>query len=182
MNVFKHLLVIGSVLILVAACKPKADHAASAVPPDEKKAGDSSVQKAAEKVPADGLPPITLIEENGGQFSATTLPGNSILIFFSSDCDHCQREATEIEKNLAGFKNYHLFFISMNPFPAMKKFAETYKINNHHNIKFFRADGKTVFDALGSIQTPTICVYNSDKKLVKKFDGETKVDDILNVL
>jgi peroxiredoxin len=181
MNIFKPLLVIGSFLLFVAACKPKADHPAATVSPDEKKAGDSAVQKTTEKVP-DGLPPVTLIEESGRQFSATTLPENSILIFFSSDCDHCQREATEIEKNLAGFKNYHLFFISMNPFPVMKKFSETYKINNHHNIKFFRADGKTVFDALGSIQTPTICVYDRDKKLVKKFDGETKVDDILKVL
>jgi peroxiredoxin len=164
-------------LILFCSCQPKTETAAAAADTVKvKEPGAAGVKSVNE------LPQITLIEESGTRFSATTLPANSILIFFSSDCDHCQREATDVEKNIDGFKNYSLYFISMNQFSQMKKFAETYKLADKSNVKFLQADGATVFKAMGSIETPTICVYGKDKQLTKRFDGETKADLILKVL
>ncbi len=128
------------------------------------------------------LPPIILIEENGKQFSTRTLPGNTILILFGASCDHCQREATQIHENLKGFEGYTLYFISMDPFPVIHQFAKDYGINDQPNIHFVRADGSSVFHSLGYMQTPTILIYAHDRKLVKRFDGETKVQEILKIL
>src|SRR5580765_1146756 len=60
------------------------------------------------------LPAVILIEPNGKQFSTRSLSGNTILIFFGASCDHCQREATQIHKNLKSFERYTLYFISMD--------------------------------------------------------------------
>ena len=128
------------------------------------------------------LPPVTLIEPNGTQFSTRSLPGNTILIFFGANCDHCQREATQIHKNLKAFEHYTLYFISMDPFPVIDKFAQDYNINNQPNIRFMRADGASVSNSLGYLQTPTILVYAANRKLIRRFDGETKVEEILEVL
>ena len=128
------------------------------------------------------LPLVTLIEPNGRQFSTRSLPGNTILIFFGASCDHCQREATQIHKNLKGFERYTLYFISMDPFPVIDKFAQDYNINNQPNIRFMRADGASVSNALGHLQTPTILVYATNRKLIRRFDGETSVEEILKVL
>jgi cytochrome oxidase Cu insertion factor (SCO1/SenC/PrrC family) len=128
------------------------------------------------------LPSVILIERNGSQFSTRTLPGKTILIFFGAGCDHCQREATQIHDNLKRFEGYTLYFISMDPFPVIDKFAKDYGIGDRPNIRFLRADGASVSSSLGYVQTPTILVYAADRKLTKRFDGETKVEEILKVL
>lgn len=128
------------------------------------------------------LPAIILIEENGTQFSTRTLDGNVILILFGASCDHCQREATQIHENLKEFESYTLYFISMDPFPILHQFAKDYGINDQPNIHFVRADGGSVFHALGYMQTPTILIYDHNRKLLKRFDGETKVQEILKLL
>ena len=128
------------------------------------------------------LPDIILLDQNGKQYSARSLAGNTLLIFFGATCDHCQREATQIHKNLRAFDRYTLYFIALDPFPLINKFAEDYQINNQPNIHFARADGTTVFNSLGNIQTPTILIYAANRKLIKRFDGETKVEEILKLL
>ncbi len=128
------------------------------------------------------LPQVILIESSGRQFSTRSLPGNTILIFFGASCDHCQREATQIHVNLKRFEHYTLYFISMDPFPIINQFAQDYGIDNQPNIRFLRADGASVSNALGYLQTPTIFVYGTNRKLIKRFDGETGVEEILKVL
>jgi cytochrome oxidase Cu insertion factor (SCO1/SenC/PrrC family) len=128
------------------------------------------------------LPAVILIEPNGKQFSTQSLSGNTILIFFGASCDHCQREATQIHNNLKSFERYTLYFISMDPFPVINQFARDYGIDKQPNIRFMRADGASVSNSLGYLQTPTILIYASNRKLIKRFDGETKVEDILKVL
>jgi cytochrome oxidase Cu insertion factor (SCO1/SenC/PrrC family) len=129
-----------------------------------------------------GLPDITLIGPDGSQFSTNTLPGKTILIFFGADCDHCQREAQQIQRNLKEFDAHTLYFISMDPFPVIHKFAQTYGLQHQPNVHFVRADGGSVFRSMGYMKTPTICVYAANKSLTKRFDGETKIEAILKVL
>jgi len=128
------------------------------------------------------LPAVILIERSGKQFSARSLSGKTILIFFGASCDHCQREAPQIHKNLNGFEHHALYFISMDAFPVIDKFALDYGVNNQPNIRFVRADGASVANSLGYLQTPTILIYAANRKLIKRFDGETKVEEILKVL
>jgi cytochrome oxidase Cu insertion factor (SCO1/SenC/PrrC family) len=148
--------------------------------PKKEKQPEVQTQEAPTEV--NELPPIVLIEENGARFSVSGLSGNLVLIFFGADCDHCQREATEIYKNIGGFEHYTLYFVSLDPFPMITRFAKDYKLNTQSNIHFVRAEGSTVFKALGSFPTPTILIYSANKKLVKRFDGETKVEEILKLL
>ena len=138
--------------------------------------------KTLDQAEVNDLPQVTLIEPNGSQFSARSLPGNTMLIFFGASCDHCQREATQIHNNIQRFERYTLYFISMDPFPIIDKFAQDYGLNNQPNIRFMRADGASVSKSLGYLQTPTILIYAADRKLVKRFDGETVVEEILKVL
>ncbi len=166
----KRLILVGVVALFVTAtsCSSKSSKATEQI-------------KEAPREKSD-LPNITLIEEDGNQFSSATLSGNTILIFFGADCDHCQREAVQIHKNLKAFESYTLYFISMDPFPVIHKFANAYAISNQPNIRFLRADGRSVFSAMGNMSTPTICIFAGNKRLVKRFDGETKIEEILKLL
>jgi cytochrome oxidase Cu insertion factor (SCO1/SenC/PrrC family) len=138
--------------------------------------------KGATQPELNDLPEVVLIEPSGKQFSARSLPGNTILIFFGASCDHCQREATQIHNNIQRFEHYTLYFISMDPFPVINQFAKDYGIANQPNIRFMRADGASVSNSLGYLQTPTILIYAPNRKLIKRFDGETKMEEIVKVL
>ncbi len=128
------------------------------------------------------LPAITLVMITGERVMANTLPGNSIFIFFGPGCDHCQRQAEDMHRQLDTFKNYSLYFIATNPIPEIAHFAETYKLQGYPNIYFAQADGPEVMRVMGPLGVPTIYIYSGERSLVKRFVNETKVDEIAKFL
>src|SRR5258708_6083244 len=78
-------------------------------------------------------PYMKLIMPDGSLRTTRELPAKSILILYFPDCDHCQREATEISNQLKAFENYHLWFISTAVYPDIDQFAKKYKLAENHN-------------------------------------------------
>src|SRR6187399_428163 len=71
--------------------------------------------------------PLTLLDNT--QVNVKDLSGKNALIFFQPDCDHCQREAQEFERNLEAFNGTTLYFITSGPMDEIKAFADTYKLS-----------------------------------------------------
>ncbi len=168
-QIMKPFVIVFCITLSVAACNTRSS---------EKTAESSTVVKPE----INELPSVTLIDSINRPLSARSFGGNTILIFFSATCDHCQREATQIQQHLDSFRKYRLVFVAMDPFPVIEKFAKEYGIDGQPNIRFMRADGASVTASLGYIQTPTLLVYDSKRHLVKRFDGETPIDNVLAVL
>ncbi len=128
------------------------------------------------------LPAIPLTLISGERLMANSLAGNTILIFYIPDCDHCQREAEAIHSQLDVFKNYSLYFITASGTEEIKRFAETYRLNGLPNVFFARTTVADVIREMGPIGTPSLYIYSREKRLIKKFDGETTVAEIEAVL
>ena len=128
------------------------------------------------------LPPLMLTMLTGEKVMTSSLPGNTILVFFSPDCDHCQREAQDIQSKIAAFKKYNLYFIAPGLPADIQLFAETYHLTGYENVIFTQADVQDVMRIFGPMSTPSFFIYSNEKRLVKKFDGETKVEEILKFL
>lgn len=126
-------------------------------------------------------PDLTLTFEKGDQIATKEMQGNNVFILFQPGCDHCQEEAKEIEQSLDGFKDYTLYFISSSPIPQIMKFAEDYKLDNKHNVKFAYTSTDGVLNQYGPIQTPSVYIY-SQGKLLKSFNGQTNIENILRSL
>jgi cytochrome oxidase Cu insertion factor (SCO1/SenC/PrrC family) len=127
------------------------------------------------------LPSMNLTTLNGIQVNTKTLTGNSILILFQPDCDHCQREAKEIRAHIDAFKDYSVYFISADPMPALEKFANDYDLSSQANFFFGMTTVENVLNSFGSIPTPSVYIY-SDQTLVQKFNGEVSIGKILEAL
>ena len=127
-------------------------------------------------------PNMNLIMTDGSFRTARELPERSILILYFPDCDHCQRQAVEIESHLKAFENYHLWFISIAPYEDIEKFAKGYKLTGHANIHFVRTEMQDVINNFGTISAPSIYVFSKERKLVKAFNGETKIEEIVSHL
>ena len=131
---------------------------------------------------ANELPPLMVTMITGEKVMVSSLPGNTILIFFSPDCDHCQREAEAIQLQLNAFKNYTLYFIAAGLPEDIKLFAQKYHLAGYPNVLFARVEIPDVIRVIGPMSTPSFFIYSREKRLVKKFDGETKVEEIVKFL
>lgn len=121
--------------------------------------------------------PLTLLDNT--QVNVRDLNGKNALIFFQPDCDHCQREAQEFERNLEAFSGTTLYFITSGPMKEIKAFADTYKLNDRPNVFFAFTPALNVLNSYGPISAPSVYIYSEDHKLVKGFNGETPIERII---
>jgi peroxiredoxin len=106
----------------------------------------------------------------------------SIIFFFNTDCEHCQNEAEEIIKYKNNFKNRNVLWLSIEPIENLLKFEEKYKIQETiPSLKIAKISITDLNKNFNISTNPTILIYK-DKKLVRKFDGETKIEVILKYL
>ena len=129
------------------------------------------------------IPNFTFYTLDGMEFTRNKLKDEAaIFIYFNSECDYCQSEAVKIRESIAEFKNIQLLFISFEEARIIKKFGQEYELMDFDNITFLEdRNGKfsEIFD-VNSI--PYIVVYNSNKKLLKKFKGATGVKKIIEII
>lgn len=108
----------------------------------------------------------------------------TVFIFFSTTCDHCQRETEAISKNFGDFSQASLYFVSKDSKSDIRKYMDTY--------------GKTLWDQpsvtvlydprsefvlkFNPSKYPSIYVYTPTRQLVKHFDGETPIAEIIGVV
>jgi peroxiredoxin len=131
---------------------------------------------------ANDLPTMPITFLDGTTVQAKSLTGSLILILFQPDCDHCQREAQEFQKNLAAFNNYTLYFVSSVGIPETEAFAKQYGLSGHANVKFGVTAVENVLNNFGAISAPSMYIYDGGGKLVKKFNGETDIQQILEAI
>ena len=127
------------------------------------------------------LPIMLMTDKDKNITDANKLKGKNIIILFFPDCDHCKREATEIAERIKSFDGYTLYFLSINPFEEILKFAQDHKLNNLQNVKFVQTTGDAIYNNFGAVPTPSMYIYDNGK-LVKKFNGETKLEEIVRYL
>jgi len=132
-------------------------------------------------VPND-LPDMPLLRSDGTQFTARSLSGKVILVFFLPDCDHCQREARQIASNLNAFKDYALYFVSTAPLPEQEQFSRDYNLSGRPNVSFAQASPEELYKHFGLFPTPTVYIYREGGRLVKVFRDETPVERIIAAL
>jgi peroxiredoxin len=127
------------------------------------------------------LPNMLITTLDNAQVNLQSIKGNTILILFQPDCDHCQREAEEIREYIDSFKDYNLYFISADQMPAIEKFAKDYGLLGHANIYFGTTTVDNVLNNFGSIPAPSVYIY-ANQQLQQKFNGEVAIEKILQAI
>ena len=101
-----------------------------------------------------------------------------VFIFFSPDCEHCQKETESLITNLDKFKNAQIVMITYMPYDMMKQFYKNYKIANYPLITMGR-DGKYLLPTFFNVKSlPAIYVYDKKGKFKQSFEGSVKIEKI----
>ena len=100
----------------------------------------------------------------------------TILIYFNSECEHCQREIHEISKNIGLFDRTQLLLTSFEP----QQEAFTFLAQHDLSDLYLRSTPENVIDSFSG-GVPQTLIYQ-EGELIKHFKGEVKVSAILKVI
>lgn len=165
-------------IVLFAACGKSTNTETNSA----QASADTVAAVPAPKPAKNELPELTVNLLNGTPVNLRTLKGKIILILYQPDCDHCQRESTALREHIEALQSYEVYFITASTVQESEAFAKEYKFNDQINVHFALTPVEKIVNTFGPISAPSLYVYSEDHALVKHFNGETPVDDILKVL
>ena len=105
-----------------------------------------------------------------------------IVMFFSPDCDHCQKELKELMVNKKQFKNIPILMLSPANYGEIKKFYKDFSVSKMPNITVAHDDNMTLSKLYQLRTFPTMFVYNRMGRLVKTFISNVSIPDILQAV
>lgn len=106
----------------------------------------------------------------------------TLMVLFNSECDHCHNQLIEIERNTHQLKSVNILLISSEPINTIKEFMMHYDFSKEVNIFPCKMNQEDVLSSFGYISYPHLLIYDRDKTLLRKFNGVTRIGEILNYL
>lgn len=130
------------------------------------------------------VPPFEILQvDSVTTFSKADLKKNQdvLLMYFSPDCEHCQHQTEDILHDIQAFKKIQIVMATYQPFESMKQFYQRYKLDQYNSNIHVGRDSKFIlppFYRMGSL--PYLALYDKKGNLITIFEGNQKVDKILN--
>jgi thiol-disulfide isomerase/thioredoxin len=128
------------------------------------------------------MPMFKLWRTNGELVTAKELPPKKpvVLIYFAPDCHHCTDLLKGVFKEMAAFKKATLLLATFKPANELRSFEQTYKTAAYPNI-ITGTEGNTFFLRYhyNMQRTPFVALFDAGGKLVRTFDKEPMVKDLL---
>ncbi|MCU0447027.1 MAG: TlpA family protein disulfide reductase [Microscillaceae bacterium] len=130
------------------------------------------------------LPNFSFYDLDSLQVSRASLASGkpTLVIYFNSECEHCQYEATELVKNASKLESANIILVSTELIAKIKAFYQKYNLFKIKHLQILKTTSQAFYDYFGETGVPSIFIYNSDNQLIKHFKGEAKIEAILSPL
>jgi thiol-disulfide isomerase/thioredoxin len=106
----------------------------------------------------------------------------TILLYFSPDCDHCQRETDSILHNMKSFERVQFYFVTNDPMDRMRVFNQYYKIYNYKNITLGQDYNFYFITHFKTNGPPYMVIYDQDKKERATFIGQADINKVIEFI
>lgn len=129
------------------------------------------------------LPGFQLYTQEEKPFSTKELQEHKpiCIFYYNAECEHCQYEATQISKNINAFKNTQVLMVSTNVPKETAVFAKTYHLDAAGFIWLYDKE-YNFYKWFGRAITPSVYIYNAQRRLIKEYTGEVKVEAVTKYL
>lgn len=108
---------------------------------------------------------------------------STVFVFFDSECEYCVSQLNSIIDNIAYFNNCQILLISLDPLEYSNNISIKNKSILHEYNVFILEDRKMLLSEVFYIDLiPTTLIYNKNRKLLKKFNGQTLAEKIIKEL
>lgn len=129
------------------------------------------------------VPPFELLQTDSTTITKAILKKQATLImYFSPSCDHCIHQINDMEKRWKEFSGYQLVLATYQPMEELVEFIDKYKMKEQKNIHLGR-DTQFMLPGFFVIKSlPYFAVYDKKGNYVTSFEGNVKVDKLLDAL
>lgn len=129
------------------------------------------------------IPPFQMMQADGKIFKAQYLPFGKpiVIIYFSPDCEECQKLTKELLERMEEFKNVSFAMITYQPVEMVAQYVSKNNLGKYPNI-FVGTEGSTLFvrNYYDIMLFPFMTLYNKDGDLIVKYTSkQVSVDDLL---
>ena len=105
-----------------------------------------------------------------------------LIIYFHPDCDYCHYEVEQIILNMDKFSMHQIIMIATATRKSIEEFTLNHYLTEFDNISVLIDTLDQFYEAFGPNSLPTSFIYNKDKNLVKRFEGEVSTEALLTFL
>ena len=131
------------------------------------------------------VPPFRMMQANGKVFKAQDLPMGKpiIIIYFSPDCDHCDKLMKDFLKRTAEFKNCSVAMITYLPIDKVTKFVKDYDLNKYQNV-YVGSEGNSFFvrNYYKITDMPFAALYTKNGDLIMSYMKVATLQDLSDKL
>ncbi len=130
------------------------------------------------------LPKFELATLEDQRFGSENLPTDQpvILVYFTTVCPYCQSELSSIRQHGELKKKGSFLMISRESLDVLRQYQETEELDKEQSMPILWDSLGAVHRQFGVSIVPSTFIYGTDRRLVKKFTGETSADVIYRVL
>ena len=105
--------------------------------------------------------------------------GNLIVMMFNPTCGHCEDQTDQFEKNISLFSNTRLVMLSnLTMKTYMPDFIKNHHVKDYPAISIGMDNADFIKETFLYSALPQINVYSKDRKLIKIYNGEVKIDSL----
>ena len=125
-----------------------------------------------------------LLMDSSTVFSTDTIPYGKpfVMMYFSPDCEHCQKQVEDLLKNMDRFRNIHFYFFTPFQFHLLKSFYEYYHLYNYPNITIGFDNRFFLPNHFNARSTPWVFIYNDKKRLERVYEGGLTTAQLMDAL
>lgn len=130
------------------------------------------------------IPPFRILLSNGSYYTATQLPIKPlVLIYFSPDCEHCQKLMNELFPKLNQLKSASIVLATFKPVDEVADFERKYQTAKYSNM-VVGTEGNTFFLRYyyKLMKTPFLALYDKNGNLVTAYREQPSVNDLITRL
>jgi thiol-disulfide isomerase/thioredoxin len=131
------------------------------------------------------IPPFRMIQADGNLFKAEQLPLGKpvLLVYFSPECDHCEKLMQDFFKMSKEFQKASVAFITYVPVDKVAKFDKDYGVKKFTNI-YSGTEGTTFFvrNYFKLTEMPFVALYKKNGDLVTSYTRDIALQELAQKL
>ncbi|WP_114790849.1 redoxin domain-containing protein [Niabella yanshanensis] len=130
------------------------------------------------------LPPFNFYTLNNTHFGSDSLikDKSTVIIYFNTGCEHCQYETNQILKNAETLQKSNFLLVSSESENLLRNFYRQYNLSAFPFVRLLRDADNIMYQIFGAKSVPTIFIYAKNGHLLKKYDGEVKIEALIDAV
>lgn len=129
------------------------------------------------------LPQFKFFKLDGKAYSNVNINQSkkTLFILFDCTCEHCQREAKELNSIYSKFKNVNILMVTLDESISIQKFFGSYApgLNLKPNVTVLQDKNRTFIPTFLPSQYPAMYLYAPNGKLLVYSNGDGGIKKIL---